>query len=62
MRFTKYNNPNKKRSHKKLSRTDADIIAAKNMFDDRSRGVDLPLSVYDRQSDIMSGKPSRNIY
>jgi hypothetical protein len=62
MKFTKYNNPNKRKSHRKLSRTDADIIAAKNMIEDRNQGIELPLSFYDHQSDIMSGNPSRNIY
>ena len=62
MKFTKYNNPSKRRKRKVLSRTDADIIATKNMFDDRCRGIELPLNYYDEQSDNMCGKPSRNIY
>lgn len=62
MAWTKYNNPNRKRKHKKISRTDADIIAAKNLFDDRCRGIEMPLSFYDEQSDKMCGKPSRKIY
>lgn len=61
-KFTKYNNPNKRKPRRRLSRTDADIIATKNMIDDRSAGIELPLSYYDDQSDRMSGKPSRNIY
>ena len=60
--WTKYNNPNRKKRHHKMSRTDADIIAAKNMFDDQRNGIELPLSCYDKQSDNMCGKPSRNIY
>lgn len=61
-KFTRYNNPSKRKHRRTLSRTDADIIAAKNMIDDRQNGVELPLSCYDEQSDRMSGKPSRNIY
>jgi hypothetical protein len=62
MKFTKYNNPNKRKTHKKMSRTDADILAAKNMTDDRRNGIELPLSYYDEQSDRYSGSPSRHIY
>ena len=61
-KFTRYNNPSKRKHRRTLSRTDADIIAAKNMIDDRQNGVELPLSFYDEQSDRMSRKPSRNIY
>lgn len=60
--FTKYNNPSRKHRQKRLNRTDADILAAKRMFDDRSRGCELPLSAYDELSDRLCGKPSRNIY
>ena len=62
MAWTKYNNPNKKRRKRKLSRTDADIVAASNMFRDLQNGIELPLSFYDGQSDKMCGKPSRRIY
>lgn len=62
MRWTKYNNPNRKRCRKSISRTDADIIAVKNMLDDKSKGIDLPLSFYDEQSDALCGKESRKIY
>ena len=61
MAWTKYNNPNRKK-RKKISRTDADILATKNMITDRARGIELPLSYYDKQSDQMCGKASRNIY
>lgn len=61
-KFTKYNNPNKKRKRECLNRIDADIIATKNMFDDRCRGIEMPLSYYDAQSDCLCEKPSRNIY
>lgn len=63
MKFSKYNNPNRKnRGRKKLSRTDADILTTKNMIDDKERGIELPLPFYDAQSDRMCGKPSRHIY
>lgn len=62
MKFTKYNNPSKKHYCKKMSRMDADILAAKAAFDDKCRGIDLPLSVYDEMSDKMCGKESRHIY
>lgn len=61
-RFTKYSNPSKKRCKKNMNRADADIMATKNMFDDRKRGIDLPLSFYDEQSDQMCGKANRKIY
>ena len=61
-KFTRYNNPNKRRKGRKMSRTDADIMAAKNMLDDRARGIEMPLSYYDQQSDEMCGKESRRIY
>ena len=62
MRFNKYNNPSKRRTKRKLSRVDADIIASKQMFDDRCRGVEMSLKTYDEMSDKLCGKPSRNIY
>jgi hypothetical protein len=61
-RFTKNNNPNRRKRRKYADRTTADITAAKMSLDDSARGVDLPLSFYDHISDKMSGKPSRNIY
>lgn len=61
-KFTKYNNPHRRSRRRTMSRTDADILAAKNMIDDRKSGIDLPLSYYDEQSDKMCGNPSRNIY
>lgn len=62
MAWSKYNNPNRRKHKKNISRVEADIIATKNMFDDKCREIDLPLSFYDKQSDIMCGKQSRNIY
>lgn len=50
-----------KRKHK-YNRCDADIITAKNMLDDRRNGKEMPLSYYDKMSDELCGKPSRNIY
>lgn len=61
-KFTKYNNPNKRKHRRTLSRADADIIAAKSMIDDRSNGYEFPLSYYDKQSDRMCGQPNRKIY
>ena len=63
MTWTKYNNPNKKRRpRRKIDRTDADILAAKQMLDDREGGVEMPLKYYDEMSDRLCGKPSRNIF
>lgn len=62
MKFTKYNNPSKKRTRKHISRTDADILAIKSMLDDQARGIEMPLAAYDEQSDRMCGKQSRKIY
>lgn len=50
MKFTKYNNPNKRRARKRLSKTDADILATKNMLDDRRNGIEMPLDFYEWQS------------
>lgn len=63
MTWNKYNNPSKKRrQRRKIDRTDADILAAKQMLDDKERGVEMPLKHYDELSDQLCGKPSRNIY
>ena len=56
MRFSKYNNPNKRRSRKRLSKTDSDIIATKNMLDDRRNGIDCPIEFYEEQSRRLQGK------
>lgn len=56
MRFSKYNNPNKRRARKRLSKTDADIIATKNMLDDRRNGIEGPIEFYEWQSKKMQGK------
>lgn len=61
-KFTKWNNPNHKHHKRRLDRSEADIFAAKNMLDDKKAGIDMPLSYYDRQSDDLSGLPSRSIY
>lgn len=58
MKFSKYNNPNKRRARKRLSKTDADIIATKNMLDDRRNGIEMPLDFYEWQSKKMHGKES----
>lgn len=56
MRFSKYNNQNKRRPRKRSSKTDADIIATKNMLDDRRKGIELPVDFYEWQSNKMQGK------
>ena len=56
MRFSKYNNPNKRRARKRLSKTDADILATKNMLDDRRNGIEMPLDFYEWESKRMRGK------
>ena len=58
MKFSKYN----KRRSCRRTRTDADIIASKIYFDDRVNGKEKPFAEYDRISDRLCGKPSRNIY
>lgn len=63
MTWTKYNNPSRKRKpRRKMNRTDADILAGKQMLDDKERGVEMPLKHYDELSDQLCGKPSRNIF
>lgn len=44
-KFTKYNNPNKRKHRQTLSRADADIIAAKNMIDDRVMSSHYPIMI-----------------
>lgn len=61
-KFTRYNNPNKKRIRRPISRADADIVASKAYYDDRIRGTELPMKAYDELSDRLCGKPSRDIY
>ena len=62
MRFTKNNNPNKRRGHRKIDRTTADIIAGKTMLSDAKNGEEKPLNYYDSLSDNLCGKKSRGIY
>ena len=56
MKFSKYNNPNKRRAGKRLSKIDADILATKNMLDDRRNGIDCPIDFYECQSKKLRGK------
>lgn len=56
MKFSRFNNP-KKRKRKRMSRTDADIMAAKEVM----KG-DLTLAEAERMSDRLSGLPSRSLY
>ena len=46
MRFSKYNNPNKRRARKRLDRTEADIIAKKKMLNERRNATDCPIECY----------------
>lgn len=62
MKFTKYNNPSKKKPRRKMSRTDADIMAGKQMIIDHENGIKMPIEHYDKLSDQLCGKPSRGIY
>lgn len=63
MTWTKYNNPSKKRKpRRKLDRTDADILAGKQMLEDKANGIEMPLKYYDEISDRLCSKPSRGIY
>ena len=49
MKFTKYNNPSKRRPRKRLNKSEADIIAVKNMLIDKRLGYEVPVSVYDEK-------------
>lgn len=60
--FTRYNNPNKKKLRRRIDRSTADILAAKAMVDDLNLGINRGFKYYDKLSDKMCGKPSRNIY
>jgi hypothetical protein len=63
MTWSKYNNPNRKRKlNRKMDRTDADILATKQMLDDAKNGKEMSIKYYDELSDRLCGKPSRNIY
>lgn len=67
MKFSRFNNPNKKRHHKKLDRCEADIIVSRMRFDDAilAKGTDKlipPMSYYDAISDQLCDQPSRHIY
>jgi len=55
-------NPNKKTFRRKISRSDADIIASYAYYQDRCDGKELSPADYDKLSDKISGQPSRKIY
>lgn len=60
MTWSKYNNPSRKRRPKtKMSRTDADIMAAKQMIIDSKLGYEPIVKTYDEISDKLCGKESR---
>lgn len=61
MRFSKYNNPARKHKKHHMSRTDADILAARSMMIDRKLGYSAPVSTYEHMSDTLCGKQSRGI-
>jgi len=63
MTWSKYNNPNRKRKlNRKMDRTDADILATKQMLNDAKDGKEMSIKHYDELSDRLCGKTSRNIY
>ena len=63
MTWTKHNNPSRKRKpRRKMDRTDADIIAGKQMIIDSELGYEIVEKTYDEISNKLCGKPSRNIY
>ena len=56
MKFTRWNNPNKRHYKKHYDKTDADIIASKRMLEDKARGVEMPLETYEYISAKLQGK------
>jgi hypothetical protein len=46
----------------KMDRTTADIMAGKQMILDAKKGIEMPIEHYDKISDKLCGKPSRNLY
>lgn len=55
MTWNKYNNPNKKhRSKRKIDKTDADILAAKQMIIDSKLGYQTVEKTYEEISNKMS--------
>ena len=60
MTWSKYNNPSRKRRLRtKMSRTDADIMAAKQMIIDSKLGYEPIVKTYDEISDKLCDKESR---
>ena len=55
MTWNKYNNPNKKhRSRRKIDKTDADILAGKQMIIDSKLGYQTVEKTYEKISNKMS--------
>lgn len=55
MKWNKYNNPNKKRKSKhKINKTDADILAGKQMIIDSKLGYQTVEKTYEKISNKMS--------
>jgi hypothetical protein len=46
MAFTKYNNPNKKRIHRRPTRQEAETFAIKTMLDHKANGIELSSDFY----------------
>jgi len=59
MKFTKYNNPNKKKYKRKFNKTEADIMAGKQMVIDNNLGYKIVPKTYDEISDKLH-KEGRN--
>ena len=55
MKFTKYNNPAKKRRRVKKSYTDRRIDQLTGMLIDKRLGYEVPVSVYDVAPDKIAG-------
>lgn len=52
----------KQRRCRRITRTDADIIATKAMADDVRRGIKRDITHYDAMSDILCGQKSRSLF
>ena len=52
MKFTKYNNPNRKRTHKKLDYTERMIAATKEMLIDKHVGYNISAEYYENKHDL----------
>ena len=56
-KFTKWNNPNKKkRPRKKLDRTEREILACKEMMIDRKLGYNISTEYYEQRWNLKGDK------